>query len=69
MKWVQLDTQWISNPYRIFRTVRGWDLWVYGKQSGVIGREIQSLKLAQDMAEKHARQRPDNSDSADRSGT
>ncbi len=56
MNWFKLkgtDDAWSSPPYRIYRNVLGYDLWLYGKTHGVIGRGIGSLALAQQMAEVH----------------
>jgi hypothetical protein len=55
MIWIKIKDQnaWLCAPYRIYQNTQGFDLWTYGKQNGVIGRQIGSLKLAQDMAEVH----------------
>jgi len=55
MKWKQIGDYWVSNPYRIYRNTRGYSLWQYGIKSGILGQEIPSLKLAQDIAEQHKR--------------
>jgi len=44
---------WVASPYAIYRDTQGFSLWIQGKQSGRIGQNIGSLKLAQDMAEMH----------------
>ena len=55
MNWFQPKGQqaWLSAPYSIYRDTRGYSLWYHSKQSGVLGREIGSLALAQQMAEVH----------------
>lgn len=61
MNWFQPKGQqaWLSAPYSIYRQVRGYELWVYSKGSGIVGgpgilgREIKTLELAKDMAEVH----------------
>jgi hypothetical protein len=54
MNWISRGECSMSAPYRIVRTVRGFELWIYGRaQSGCIAREIATLRKAQDLAEAH----------------
>ena len=56
MTWFELKEHrgWVASPYAIYRDTQGFSLWLNGKQShGILGRNYQTLKAAQDAAEQH----------------
>ena len=58
MNWITRGECAMAAPYRIVHSIRGFELWVYGKErSGCIGREIATLRKAQDLAEADAKSR------------
>lgn len=53
--WVQRGDCAFSNPYRIVRSIRGFELWSFEpNKSGCLGREIATLEQAKGLAERHA---------------
>jgi hypothetical protein len=57
MTWTSVNGHWFSNPYRVYRSVKGFDLWLYGKKVGILGRGFPTFIAAQEFAEKHAGKR------------
>jgi hypothetical protein len=59
MKWISQGNRWLSAPYQIHSTIRGYEVWLNTKQKyGVLAREIPSLAKAQEFAEKHRAKDP-----------
>lgn len=55
LAWVQRGDCSFSNPYRIVRSIRGFELWSFEpNKSGCLGREIATLEQAKAFAERHA---------------
>jgi hypothetical protein len=54
VKWLKTDSACLSAPYSIHSDIRGFSVWFKKKgQYGVLAREIQSLKKAQEYCEAH----------------
>lgn len=54
MTWLPLGQSHISAPYRIVRGIAGYECWCFSRnQSGILGREIETLDKAKALCEKH----------------
>lgn len=54
MTWKKNGHRYLSPPYQILSSVKGYECWIYSRnQAGCLGREISSLEKAQDLCEKH----------------
>lgn len=54
MKWLQRGNRYLSAPYHIHASVRGWEVWLNTKSKyGVLARELPSLIAAKEFCEKH----------------
>lgn len=55
MKWVQYGSRFLSPPYQLIGSIRGWEAWQQeGKQYTVLTREIQSLRDAKKFCQSHS---------------
>jgi hypothetical protein len=54
VNWITRGDTTLSGGYRITRSVRGFEVWLFNaKQSGCVAREVQTLQEAKAVAEKH----------------
>ncbi len=53
MTWVEREGRHYSDPYRIYSSVQGWDLWTYGAKPGCLGKGFPTLDKAKAFAERH----------------
>lgn len=54
MKWVPYGSRYLSPPYQLISSIRGWEAWkLEGKQYSVLARELASLTAAKDFCEQH----------------
>lgn len=53
MKWLTRNDVHLSAPYRLYRSVRGWEAWIWAKGGGAcLGREL-ALPAAKALCEAH----------------
>lgn len=54
MKWLDRDGSSVSGGYRVVRTIKGFEAWIFdSKRSGVLGRGISTLTQAKALCEQH----------------
>jgi hypothetical protein len=53
MEWKEVNGHYFCNPYRVYRSVKGFDLWLYGKKIGILGRGFPTAQMGKDFAERH----------------
>lgn len=52
--WITRGEMSLSAPYRVTRSIRGFECWIYSKaQSGCLAREVATLRQAQDLCDRH----------------
>jgi hypothetical protein len=54
MNWITRDDKHLSAPYRIYRSVQGWDAWIYtGTGGACLGKGFKTIDLAKQSCEQH----------------
>jgi hypothetical protein len=53
MTWVERNNMFLSAPYRIYRSVSGFECWHYGKSAFVLARQVPTIKRAKEICEEH----------------
>jgi hypothetical protein len=56
VKWLTHGNRYLSPPYHLHSTLRGWECWYStNAKYAILARELPSLKAAKEFAESHAK--------------
>lgn len=58
MKWAELDNHYYSAPFRIYRNTQGFDVWIYGKEHGLLQRGFKTAAAAKAFCEAYHKPDP-----------